>query len=232
MITKYDASTRGRTRHEWLDGHHSFSFGDWYDPERMGFGTLRVLNDDGIAPGSGFGMHPHHDMEIVTWILSGALEHKDSMGNGSVIGRGDAQRMSAGTGVMHSEWNPSEDEPTTLLQIWILPEEKGIEPGYEERRFEDADLAGTLRLIASSDGRDGSVTIRQDGEIRIGRFEAGAGVTHSVAAGRHVYVHTALGHAEVNGVAVEKGGGVGITDETEIRIRATEASEVVLFDLG
>ena len=232
MITKYDADTRGQTRLEWLDGRHSFSFGDWYDPERMGFSSLRVLNDDVIAPASGFGMHPHHDMEIVTWILSGALEHKDSMGNGSVIRRGDAQRMSAGTGVMHSEWNPSEDEETTLLQIWILPEEKGIEPGYEEKRFEDADLDGNLRLIASRDGRDGSVTIRQDGEIRIGRFAEGDEVTHAVVPGRHVYVHTALGHAEVNGVPVEKGGGVGITDETEIRIRATEASEVVLFDLG
>ena len=232
MITKYDADTRGRTRLDWLDGRHSFSFGGWYDPERMGFRTLRVLNDDRVEPASGFGTHPHRDMEIVTWILEGALEHKDSMGNGSIIRPGDAQRMSAGTGVLHSEWNSSPDERVHLLQIWILPEEEGLDPGYEERHFEDADLDGSLRLVASRDGRDGSVTIHQDAEIRIGRLAAGSGVAHPVAAGRHVYVHTARGEAEVNGVPVEEGGGVALSDEPEVRIRATADSEVVLFDLA
>ena len=232
MITKYDADTRGRTRLDWLDGRHSFSFGGWQDPERMGFRSLRVLNDDVVEPGSGFGMHPHRDMEIVTWILSGALEHKDDMGNGSVIRRGDAQRMSAGTGVMHSEWNPSESERTTLLQIWILPEETGTEPGYEETRFEDDALDGRLALIASRDGRDGSVTIRQDAEIRIARLAAGAEVSRNTADGRHLYVHAARGEGEVNGEPIATGDGFALSEESVLRIRATAELEIVLFDLA
>lgn len=230
MITKYDADRRGRTRLAWLDGRHTFSFGEFYDPERMGFRSLRVLNDDRVLPGTGFGMHPHEDMEIVTWILAGSLEHKDDMGNGSVIRPGDVQRMTAGTGVVHSEWNPSGEEIVRLLQIWILPEERGLTPGYEEKRIED--LGAELRLVASRDGREGSVTIHQDVEIHAARLAQGEEATHRPAADRHVFVQAALGGAEVNGVALEEGAGAALSGEAEVRIAAATDSEVLLFDLA
>jgi redox-sensitive bicupin YhaK (pirin superfamily) len=230
MITKYDADRRGRTRLAWLDGRHTFSFGEFQDPERMGFRTLRVLNDDRVLPGRGFGMHPHENMEIVTWILSGALEHKDSMGNGSVIRPGDVQRMTAGTGVLHREWNPSGSDIVHLLQIWILPEEQGLEPGYEETRFED--LGAYLRLVASPDGRGGSVTIHQDAEIRVARLPEGGETTYQPAVDRHVFVQAALGEIDVNGVLLEEGAGAALSGETEIRIEAETDSEVLLFDVA
>src|SRR4051812_16480160 len=202
MIALRKSNERGHADHGWLDSYHSFSFADYHDPKHMGFASLRVINEDVVQPGKGFGTHGHRDMEIITYILDGALAHKDSMGNGSVIRPGDVQRMSAGTGVQHSEFNASNDESVHLLQIWIEPDVEGIAPGYEEKHFDPASRRGTLRLIASRDGRQGSVTIHQDAALYAMLIDAGEQALHALDAGRRAYVHVARGNLAVNGQAL------------------------------
>ncbi|WP_323123072.1 pirin family protein [Burkholderia alba] len=226
------AADRGHANHGWLDSHHSFSFADYYDEAHLQFGALRVLNDDRIAPTRGFGMHPHRDMEIVTYVLEGALAHRDSMGNGSIIRPGDVQRMSAGTGIMHSEYNASREEPLHLLQIWLLPTERGGKPGYEERRFTDDDKRGRLRLVASPDGRDGSVSMRTDASIHAGLFDGAERADFRVPAGRRVYVHVARGEVSVNGEALAAGDGVRIAGIDTVSFEHGKRAEVLLFDLA
>jgi redox-sensitive bicupin YhaK (pirin superfamily) len=223
---------RGHADHGWLNAYHSFSFGDYYDPQQMGFSTLRVINEDRIKPGSGFGTHGHKDMEIITYVLEGELAHRDNMGNGSVIRPGDVQRMSAGKGVMHSEFNHAEGASTHLLQIWILPNVQGIAPGYEERRFDAAEKRGRLRLIASPDGHDGSVTIHQDARLYAGLLDGLEQAVYPLPAGRKVYLHLAQGELNVNGVALKAGDGLRITDEELITLNAGRQAEVLLFDLA
>ena len=225
------STERGHANHGWLDAHHSFSFADYYDPRHMGFGPLRVLNDDRIGAGAGFGTHGHRDMEIVTYVLDGELAHKDSMGNGSVIRPGDVQRMSAGTGVMHSEFNHSQTQVTHLLQIWIEPKFRGIAPGYEEKRFEVADKRGRLRLIASSDGAEGSVMVHQDVRLYAGLFDGAEEATVSLPQGRRAYLHVARGEVQANGVVLKEGDAMKAVDEKEIRISGGKDAEVLLFDL-
>jgi len=231
MFILRKSEQRGHANHGWLDSYHTFSFADYHDPKEMGFGALRVINEDRVEPGQGFGTHGHRDMEIITYILDGALEHKDSMGNGSVIRRGDAQRMSAGRGVRHSEFNPSPTAAVHLLQIWIEPNVTGIQPSYEEKRFSDADKKGRLRLIASPDGRDGSVTIHQDAYLYATLLDKGDAVTHKLAPGRKAYVHVALGALQVSGMPLKAGDGMKISDETSISLAAANGAEVLLFDL-
>ncbi|AOJ70890.1 MULTISPECIES: pirin family protein [Burkholderia] len=226
------AGDRGHANHGWLDSHHSFSFADYRDPEHVHFGALRVLNDDRIAPTRGFGMHPHRDMEIVTYVLDGALAHRDSMGNGSIIRAGDVQRMSAGTGIVHSEYNASREAPLHLLQIWLLPTERGGRPGYQEVRFADADKRGRLRLVASPDGRDGSVSMRADASIYAGLIDGDERAEFAVPGGRRVYVHVARGGVTVNGNALEAGDGARIADVEAVVFERGERAEVLLFDLA
>ena len=231
MLTVRKANERGHANHGWLDTWHTFSFADYYDPREMGFGPLRVINDDTVQPGRGFGTHGHRDMEIITYVLEGALEHKDSMGNGSIIRPGNVQRMSAGTGVQHSEFNPSRDEVVHLLQIWIEPNVRGVRPGYEEKRFEANDKKGRLRLIASPDGRDGSVTIHQDSLVYAGIMEEGDSVRQELTPGRRAYVHLARGAVSVNGEKLKAGDGAKIDGATEIRLHDGSHGEVLVFDL-
>jgi quercetin 2,3-dioxygenase len=232
MLSLRRSEERGHVDHGWLNTYHTFSFADYHDPAEMGFASLRVINDDRVQPGQGFGMHGHRDMEIITYILDGALEHKDSMGNGSVIRPGDVQRMSAGRGVLHSEFNPSRSDPVHLLQIWIEPNVRGIQPGYEEKRFSDADKKGRLRLVASPDGRDGSVTIHQDALVYASLLDQGDAVTHRLAPGRKAYVHVARGALEVNGVRLADGDGLKVSDEDAIALTNARKAEVLLFDLN
>jgi redox-sensitive bicupin YhaK (pirin superfamily) len=229
MITIRKTDERGYFDHGWLQTHHTFSFADYYDEAFMGFRALRVINEDRIAPGHGFGRHGHRDMEIVTYVLSGALAHNDSMGTGSVIRPGEVQRMSAGTGVMHSEANASETEPVELLQIWLLPERRGITPGYEQKMFGEERL-GRLRLVASRDGREGSVTIHQDAAIYASLLDGGS-VTHAFAPGRYGWLQLARGAAEVNGVRLAAGDGAAIADEASLTIEG-QGAELLLFDLA
>lgn len=231
MITVRSSAERGHVRHDWLDTYHTFSFGSYYDPEHMGFSNLRVINDDTVAPGGGFATHGHRDMEIVTYVLSGALEHRDSMGNGSVIRPGDVQHMSAGTGVLHSEYNPSDSEPVHLLQIWLEPNRTGVAPAYAQRHFADAERRGRLRLLVSPDGRAGSIRAHQDGFLYATVLEQGEAVTHDLAPGRRAYVHVARGGATVNGRPLGAGDGARIEDDAEVRIGAPDRAEVLLFDL-
>ncbi|HVM95269.1 MAG TPA: pirin family protein [Candidatus Acidoferrales bacterium] len=232
MITRRRAEERGATQLSWLDSRHSFSFAEYYDPQHMGFRKLRVINDDRVAPGGGFATHGHRDMEIVTYVLAGALEHKDSLGNGSIIRPGDAQRMSAGTGIQHSEFNHSKSEPVHLLQIWILPSAAGIRPGYEQKTIPAAELNGRLRCIASPDGNDGSVTIHQDCRIYAARLAAGERVTHALSAGRYAWVQLARGGAKLNGEAFAEGDGAAVSNETVVEIASDAGNEILLFDLG
>ena len=232
MIKVRKANDRGHFDFGWLNTYHTFSFGDYYDPQNMGFRSLRVINEDFVQPNVGFPKHGHRDMEIVTYILRGRLEHKDSMGNGSVIYPGEVQRMSAGTGVMHSEYNASKDETVHLLQIWILPEKQGIEPSYEQTFFRDEEKRGKLRLIASRDGSDGSVTIHQDAKLYSTLLDVDQAVTHKLNQERHAWVQVARGSVEVNGVMLDRGDGAAINDETELKIVAKDAAEVLLFDLN
>lgn len=231
MITVRKSNERGHANHGWLDSNFSFSFAEYYDPAHMHFGALRVINDDRIAAGMGFGTHPHQDMEIITYVLAGAIEHKDSMGNGSVIRPGNVQRMSAGTGVRHSEFNPSPTEQTHLLQIWILPARKGDVPSYEEKAFSDADKRGQLRLVASSDGENDSVTIHQDVKLYAGLFDGAESATMPITIGRKLYVHLARGTAEINGLVLQAGDAVMLTQETQLTIQHGEQAEVLVFDL-
>ncbi|WP_028219322.1 pirin family protein [Paraburkholderia oxyphila] len=232
MLTIRRADERGHANHGWLDSWHSFSFADYFDEAHVHYGALRVLNDDRIAGGGGFGAHGHRDMEIVTYVLSGALAHRDSMGNGSTIRPGDVQRMSAGTGVMHSEFNASKDEEAHLLQIWLLPSARGGAPGYEEQRFDDAGKRGRLRLIASPDGRDGSVTVQSDASIHAALIDGGERAEYALPPGRRAYVHVARGALEVNGERLAAGDAAMIEAETAVTLANGDAAEVLLFDVA
>jgi redox-sensitive bicupin YhaK (pirin superfamily) len=233
MLTIRKGDDRGVTNFGgWLDSRHTFSFGDYHDPRHEHFRTLRVINDDRVAPGGGFPTHPHRDMEILTCVLSGQLEHRDSMGNGEVIHAGEWQAMTAGTGITHSEFNPSNTEPVHLLQIWIFPDRRGHTPGYQQRIFTDAEKAGSLKLIASPDGEDGSLVIRQDARVYQSKLAAGQTVTHQLKAGRAGFVHVATGAATVNGTALQAGDAAAIENERAVTIRGDEAGEVLVFDLA
>ena len=230
MLTIRKAEDRGHAQHGWLDAHHSFSFAGYQDPRWMGFRSLRVLNDDIIAGGGGFGTHPHRDMEILTYILSGALEHKDSMGNGRVIRSGEVQYMAAGTGVEHSEVNHSETEPVHLLQVWILPDRKGAKPAYAERSFAKA-RSGHLLLVASNTGRDRSIAIHQDADVYLAKLGAGESVEHALQPGRHAWVQVAEGAVTLNGQALKAGDAAALSDERRLELAGHGPSQVLVFDL-
>ncbi len=235
MLQLRKASERGHANHGWLDSFHSFSFADYYDPEHMGYGPLRVINEDRVQPAMGFGTHGHRDMEIITYVLEGAVEHKDSIGNGSVIRPGDVQRMSAGTGVRHSEFNPSKDTAAHFLQIWIEPAALSIPPGYEEKNFDAASKRGRLRLIASPDGRDGSVLIHQDATVHAALLDGAESATHTLAAGRRAYLHVARGGLRVAAggetQALAAGDALMLSGPAELTLDAGYDAEVLLFDL-
>lgn len=231
MITIRKSQDRGHADHGWLLTYHSFSFADYYDPQEMGWGTLRVINEDRVHPGEGFGTHSHKDMEIVTYVLEGQLEHKDSMGNGAVIQAGDVQRMSAGTGVRHSEFNPSSSELVHFLQIWILPESIGITPGYEQKRFSAEDKRGKLRLVASRDGREGSVTVHQSVDLYDTLLSRGDSLSHPLATGHLAYLHLIQGVIDLNGLSLKTGDGAKIESEQNLTITTSEDSEILLFDM-
>jgi redox-sensitive bicupin YhaK (pirin superfamily) len=232
MITLRKAGDRGYFDHGWLQTSHTFSFGDYVDRAHMGFRALRVINEDHVQPGRGFPTHGHRDMEIVTYVLAGALEHKDSLGNGSVIRPGDVQRMSAGTGVTHSEHNPSTSEAVHLLQIWILPARAGGPPSYEQRAFSVAERQGQLRLVASANGAHGSVTIQQDAALYAAILKSGESVSHSLAAGRYGWLQVARGTVMLNGQSLETGDGAAVSDEPQVTIASDVGAEVLLFDLA
>lgn len=231
MIQIRRSHERGHADHGWLDSRFSFSFADYFDPEHVQFRTLRVMNDDHIAGGGGFPTHPHRDMEIVTYVLEGALAHKDSMGNGSVIRPGDLQYMSAGTGVAHSEFNASEQEPAHLYQIWMFPNKKNYTPAYDQKHFSEAEKRGKLRLVVSPDGRDGSVKIRQDNALYATVLSRGESVKHEIQPGRYAYVQVARGSVELNGKKLEAGDGAAISDEKTLQLTGVKDAEVLLFDL-
>ena len=231
MIQLRKNEDRGHANHGWLDSHHSFSFADYHDPAHVHFSVLRVINEDRVTPGAGFPTHGHRDMEIVTYVLEGALEHKDSLGTGSVIRPGDVQRMSAGSGVCHSEYNASKSEPVHFLQIWIVPKTNGGAPSYEQKHFPPAELTGRLRLITSPDGRDGSVIVHQDACVFAAKLDGENVITHVLAPGRKAYVQVARGSLRVNGVAVSAGDGVKLEQESEIVLSSGQSSEALLFDL-
>jgi redox-sensitive bicupin YhaK (pirin superfamily) len=232
MIELRRSHERGHAEHGWLDSYHSFSFADYYDPKHMGFGSLRVINEDRIQPGTGFGTHGHRDMEIISYVLEGALAHKDSMGNGSAIVPGDVQRMSAGRGVMHSEFNHAKDGVTHFLQIWIEPSVRGIEPGYEQKHFAAREKRGRLRLIASSDGADGSVKIHQDARLYAALLDGAERAAYALGAGRRAYVHVARGRVKVNGETLGAGDALKASGVDEIVLADGERAEVLLFDLA
>ena len=231
MLQVRRSEERGVANHGWLNSHHTFSFAHYQDPEQTGFGPLLVINEDRVAPGQGFGTHSHRDMEIISYVLEGALAHKDSMGNGSTLHYGDVQRMSAGTGVRHSEFNGSATEPLHFLQIWIVPSVTGIAPGYEEQHFTPESKRGQLRLVASRDGRDGSVRIHQDAAVYASILEEGQRLEHRLAPGRIAYVHLIRGSLEVNGQALKDGDGLKINAEQRVTFEHPEEAEVLLFDL-
>ena len=232
MINIRRAEDRGHADHGWLNTYHTFSFADYYDHAHMGFRALRVINDDVVAPGRGFGTHPHRDMEIVTYVLEGALAHEDSMGNASTIVPGEVQRMSAGTGVLHSEFNHSRTDRVHLLQIWLLPDRTGIAPSYEQTLFPDEEKRGRLRLVASPDGADGSVMIHQDARLYATLLAPGEEVSHPLAPGRHAWVHVARGKASLNGQPLEAGDGAAVSAEEQLTLRGDGHAEVLLFDLA
>jgi hypothetical protein len=232
MIQTRRAHERGHANHGWLDTYHTFSFGDYYDPRHTHFRALRVMNEDRVEPGQGFGTHPHRDMEIVTYVLAGALEHRDSMGNGEILRPGEFQRMSAGTGITHSEFNPSPDEPVHLYQIWLFPERKGIEPSYEQKRFADAELHNRLRLVAAPDAADGALLIHQDARIFIARIDGGVRLRHELADGRHAWLQVLRGSVSLNGQELATSDGAAISEEKVLNIQANEDAEVMLFDLA
>ena len=231
MIKIRKSEERGHINLGWLDTHHTFSFASYYDPQHMGFRSLRVINDDTVAGGGGFDTHPHRDMEIITYVLSGALQHRDSMGNSAVMKAGDVQRISAGTGIEHSEFNYSPIDPVHLLQIWILPERKGLTPGYAEKSFGSAPT-GRLTLIASRGGRDGSVAINQDADLLLAKFAGGESITHSLRPQRHAWVQVAEGEVSLNGQRLKTGDAASVSGETELRLASDGAAQVLLFDLN
>ncbi|MGA2409412.1 MAG: pirin family protein [Candidatus Binataceae bacterium] len=230
MISIRKANDRGHTKIDWLDSRHSFSFGDYFDPKENGFSVLRVINDDRVAAGQGFGTHPHRDMEIITYVLEGAVEHRDSLGTRSMIPAGDVQRMTAGSGIRHSEFNPSASAGLHFLQIWILPEAAGLQPGYEQQTLGDR-TKGKLALAASHDGADGALKINQDADLYIGSFSRGQAAAKAIAPGRNAYIHVARGKASVNGIALSEGDGAKISGETNLQVAAADDAEVLLFDL-
>jgi redox-sensitive bicupin YhaK (pirin superfamily) len=232
MIEIRRSQERGHANHGWLDSFHSFSFADYHDPQHMGFGPLRVINEDRVQPGQGFGTHGHRDMEIISYVLEGGLAHRDSMGNGSVIRPGDVQRMSAGTGVRHSEFNASDRDPVHFLQIWIEPSVRGVPPSYEEKRFDEASKRGRLRLIASPDGAEGSVTIQQDAKLYAALLGAGDTVEFEQQPERRTYVHVIRGKAQVNGQPLASGDAIKLARETKVAIENAENAEILLFDLA
>jgi len=234
MITLRPSNERGHANHGWLDTYHTFSFDSYHDPEHMGFRSLRVINEDWVAGGKGFPPHAHRDMEIVTYILEGALQHQDSMGNGSVIRPGEVQRMSAGTGVTHSEYNPSPTERLHLLQIWIRPESRNLEPSYEQKKFAAEGRRGRLQLLASREARDGSVTIHQDAALYAAALEPKETVRHQLEGGRHAWLQVARGAVTLKGVALKAGDGAAASDESALEVAGagSEASEILLFDLA
>ncbi|MBL8847486.1 MAG: pirin family protein [Hyphomicrobium zavarzinii] len=232
MITIRKSTERGASNFGWLDSKHTFSFGHYYDPGHMGFGTLRVINEDVVTGGAGFGTHPHDNMEIISYVLDGALAHKDSLGTGSVIRPGDVQRMTAGTGIAHSEFNASPTEPVHFLQIWVLPEKRNLAPGYEQKSFPPGERRGRLQLVGARDGRDGAVTIHQDLDLHVANLAKGDAVTHALAPHRKVWVQVTRGEVTVNGTLVGQGDGAALTDETEVKIAANDNAEILLFDIG
>ncbi len=232
MMTIRPSNERGGGDYGWLKTRHTFSFNDYHDPNWMSFRSLRVINEDWVAPGGGFPTHPHRDMEIITYVLSGKLEHKDSLGTGSVILPGDGQRMTAGRGIRHSEANPSATEPVHLLQIWVFPDKQGYEPSYEQRSFPEAEKRGKLRLIASNDGADGSVKINQDAKLFVTLLAPGDEVAHALRTKRHAWVQVAKGEADLNGQKLHQGDGAAISEENELKIKATKDAEILLFDLA
>jgi redox-sensitive bicupin YhaK (pirin superfamily) len=232
MLTLRPATARGLADHGWLVSRHTFSFADYYDPAHMGFRALRVINEDRVAPARGFGAHGHRDMEIVSYVLEGALGHQDSLGTGSVIKPGDVQRMSAGTGVRHSEMNASKTEPVHFLQIWLMPAKAGIAPSYEQKTFTNADKRGRLRLVASPDGHDGSVTIHTDARLYAGVLEQAESAELELAPGRHAWVQVARGEVDVNGQKLSAGDGAALSEEARVSLRGNSSSEVLVFDLA
>jgi redox-sensitive bicupin YhaK (pirin superfamily) len=232
MLTRRPAAERGHENHGWLDSWHSFSFADYYDPAHMGFRALRVINEDRVEPGYGFGAHGHREMEIVSYVLAGALRHDDSTGTGSVIRPGDVQRMSAGTGVRHSERNLSSDEQVHFLQIWLLPSVPGVRPSYEQKTFSAVEKRGRLRLVASPDGSDGSVSLHADVRLYAGLFDTGESTELALSTGRHAWVQVARGRARVNGVELEQGDGLAISDDPSVRVEGKAEAELLVFDLG
>ena len=232
MLSVHKARDRGHANHGWLNSYHTFSFADYYDRRFMGHGSLRVINDDTVAPGKGFGTHPHRDMEIISYVLEGAMEHKDSMGNGSVIRPGDVQRMSAGTGVTHSEYNHSSSEPVHFLQIWVLPNAKGHLPGYEQKFFSDEEKRGRLRLVASETGRDGSVSFNQDADVHAGLFEGAETAIFHVRPNRDLWLHVARGSVTVNTQVLDAGDGAAVSGPGELNFSNGHQAEVLLFDMA
>jgi len=232
MIDIRRSEERGGGDFGWLNSHFSFSFDQYHDPRFMGFRSLRVINEDRVQPGQGFPMHPHRDMEIITYVLEGALEHKDSLGTGAVIRPGDGQRMSAGRGIRHSEFNPSKTSPVHLLQIWITPDRAGYEPGYEQKAFPEDEKRGKLRLIASPDGKDGSVTIHQDAKLYVSLLSPGQEVKHDLAKSRYAWLQVAKGEVELNRKKLDQGDGAGISEEQKLNIKGLKDAEVLLFDLA
>jgi redox-sensitive bicupin YhaK (pirin superfamily) len=232
MITIRRSEDRGHFDHGWLDTRHTFSFADYHDPRHMGFRSLRVINEDRVEPGKGFGTHGHRDMEILSYVLSGRLAHRDSTGGGSTIGPGEVQRMTAGTGVLHSEFNGSDSEPVHFLQIWILPERPDLLPGYEQKRFPEEDRRGRLKLVASPDGADGSLTIHQDARVHAGLLDAGERAVLALADGRHAWVQVARGKVRLADETLSAGDGAALSSEREVRLEGLEAAELLVFDLA
>ena len=232
MITVRKSEARGHANHGWLDSYHTFSFASYYDPNYMNFRALRVINEDFVSPGKGFGTHGHSDMEIITYVLEGALEHKDSLGTGAVIKPGEVQRMTAGTGIQHSEFNPSQTDPVHLLQIWLLPDTKGLSPSYEQRDFPLAERRGKLRLVAARDARDGAVKVHQDVDLYAAVLDKGSRVSHALGPNRHAWVQVARGSVLLNGLTLENGDAAAVSGENEVVIEAAEDTEFLLFDLA
>ncbi len=232
MITLRKSTERGHVNFGWLDSHHTFSFGSYHDPNHMGFRALRVINEDRVSPGAGFDTHGHRDMEILTYVLEGQLEHQDNTGTGAVISPGEVQRMSAGTGILHSEFNASSTDPVHFLQIWLLPNQRGLSPSYEQRRFNRSEKPSQLHLIAASDGRDGVAVVHQDVELYAGILHTGDRISHRIQPNRHAWVQVARGEVNLNGICLTSGDGAAISDQTEISIEAVQDAEILLFDLA
>jgi quercetin 2,3-dioxygenase len=232
MIAVRKSEARGHANHGWLDSYHTFSFANYYDPKQMNFRSLRVINEDTVSPGKGFGTHGHRDMEIITYVLEGALEHKDSLGTGATIKPGEVQRMSAGTGIQHSEFNHSQTDPVHFLQIWILPDTNGLPPSYEQKDFPLAEKHGKLRLVAARDARDGAIKIHQDVDLYAAVLDKNSRVSHTLQPNRHAWVQVARGAISIDGLTLAQGDGAAISDRSEVAIEATEDAEILLFDLA